>query len=274
MAATIHERTGEFTSTFLDDPVRAINRLDSGIEVGEKSSEPIANAISQVLGGGILIIAANHQSYGDGIPLMRVTSQLKHETEVPGYYIPSSMDSLAQPLHQALEPIYHARGLYPVGVYTEEELKENSPEETRNNRAAAVKLAKGPEEGYGLALFPEADPVGGSQKAEGGILGMQEVGRNDLAGYKRIYMKRYGSEKVFILPVGIHGSFNIYQPETNTPSELAIKAVCDNIVDEPFVSVSVGELIPVVDIGEANANEVVMSAIASLLPEEARGFYA
>lgn len=272
MTTAVHERSVEFENTFIRNPLVAVDRLNKGIEFGEGSREAMGAAISNILCGGIAIVYGNHQSFGDGIPLMQVTSWLKHATELPGYQIPSSMTSLEQPLHQALEPIYHARGLYPVGVYTEDELENADPEERRNNRAAAVKLAKGPAEGYGLALFPEADPVGGTIDEDGSILGMQEVVRNDLEGYRRIFMKRYRPEKVFFLPVGINGSYHIYKPETNTPGELAIKAVCDDIVDEPFVTVSAAEPIRAVDV-EGDINHVLMSAVAKLLPEEARGFY-
>lgn len=269
----VHERTGEFLETFTENPIGAVYRLNEGIELGGQSYEAIRDGASKLLGGAVIVILGNHQSYGDGIPLMRVTAPLAHTTELPGFQIPSSMDSLSQPLHQALEPIYHARGLYPVGVYTDDELENADAEKTKVNRAAAIKLAKGPQEGFGLVLFPEADPVGGSRTPDGSIMGMQEVTRDDLRGYARIFTKRYGPDKVFFLPVGIDGSYNIYQPETNTPGELAIKAVCDGVIDEPFVTVNVGQLINAADI-KGDHNQVLMSAVADLLPEEARGFYA
>ncbi|MCA9333122.1 hypothetical protein KDA00_04605 [Candidatus Saccharibacteria bacterium] len=266
-----HPRTEEFFETFLSNPEQAVERIDGIINFEEDSSN-LDTLANEILEGAIPIIYANHQSFADGLVLSRVTRQLMERTELEGFKIPASATGESQPLHSALLPIYHDRGLFPVGVYTDEELETLGPDEQRINRKAALSLLKGPSEGFGLAVFPEASPEGGIKTQDGGIRGIQQLKRDDLRGYHSIFQKRYKNRDVLFVPVGIDGSYNIYQPETNGPGELAVRTVCDGELLETFVDLTVGEPINANNL-DGDFNSLLMAAVAELLPYHAKGYY-
>ena len=272
MSLAVHPRTQEFFETFIANPEQSVERLSRGTAIYDDRGT-IGDLAVEINSGVIPVVLANHQSFADGLVLSEITDAIRSSSHLEGFRIPGSVTAMGQPLHQSLAPIYEQRGLITIGVYTEQEMTELGQDMTGYNARAALSLYKGPHEGYGIVFLPEADPVGGSMDADGKLLGMQEVTRNDLEGYRTRLTKKYPWRTVAFVPIGIDGSYHIYSPETNTPGELAIKAVCDNVVDEPFVTVNVGELIFADEI-TGDVNTFLMSAVAKLLPEHARGFYA
>lgn len=272
MIDTGNERSQEFFDTFMAEPERSLERLDQMMML-EDTNGALDQMANYMLADAIPVIFANHQSFADGLALIHVTQLLTDETDIEGFKIPSSAGAESQPLHEVLSPVYESCGLYPVGVYTEEEIAVLREGAARKNRTATIELVKAPAHNFGLALFPEASPNGGIKNPDGTIRGMQQVVRDDLRGYATIYTKRYSEREVVFLPVGIHGTYEIYDPESNLPGPHAIEAVCDG-TDAlwPFVDIKVGEPIPVDEI-VGDYNTFLMSAVAKLLPEEARGFY-
>jgi hypothetical protein len=267
-------RATEFLNTFINSPLITLENIERITEF-DASSENLDLFAEHILRGAIPIIYANHQSFADGLMLSRVTSAVIKRNGVSsylkGYLMPSSITAESQPLHQTLLPIYNSRGIFPVGVYTDEEIKDH-PEEQRHNRIAALALARGPSENYGLAFFPEASPNGGIKLADGSLRGIQSLEREDLQGYSRIFRKKYPDQSVAFLPIGIDGSHELYDPETNAPSLLAIEALCRHIKHDAFINMTVGKPIDSTEV-KGNTNQYLMSAVAQLLPEHSRGAY-
>lgn len=267
-------RATEFLNTFINNPLITLENIEKITEF-DANSESLDLFAEHILRGAITIIYANHQSFADGLMLSRVTSAVSNRpgvsSHLKGYNMPSSVTAESQPLHQTLLPIYNSRGIFPIGVYTDEEIKDK-PEGQRHNRMAALTLARGPSENYGLAFFPETSPRGGIKQTDGSVRGIQLLEREDLQGYSRIFRKKYPDQPIFFLPIGIEGSHELYDPETNAPSLLAIEALCHHIKHDAFIHVTVGKPIDSTDV-EGNTNKYLMGAVAQLLPEHSRGAY-
>lgn len=271
MNAPIHPRSQEFLETFMDHPERSVERLERGIRF-EDDRDILGSLAVDIDQGAIPILFGNHQSLVDGLVTTQITQPLIEATELEGFNTLAGMTSIDRPLHWLLTPIYEDRGLFTLAVFTEDEKAAALEGENTSNLRAMAKVFRGPKNNRGLELFPEASPIGGEITAEGCLRGMQQVERTFLSQYGHNFMARYPDRDVLFVPMAINGSHRIYHPVTNTPGELAIRAVCDNEVDDYYVELKVGEPVNAKEV-EGGNTELLMRSVATMLPEEARGFY-
>jgi hypothetical protein len=262
-------------------------RIDGLSQFSEASQANLDTFSGHINSGLIPVIYANHQSFADEIVLSLVTREILKQTQLDklrGFLLPvaASIGSGDQgqdilDLAEIFEHTYRERGFREVPIVRKEDVKKYSMKRAPNIQASS-NLTNAPNEGYGLAIFPEATMHGGRKDQDGRIFGLQKVvvinsflglvkeWRNEDRGTQR--------RESVILPVGIDGSHRILDPQTGDIQQDASRMISGCDFPEPPVTISVGEPLTTENWETMGDIHFFMGKVAALLPPEARGYYA
>lgn len=223
-------------------------------------------------------VLPDHQTIFDGIPTAQVTEQLieKSDGKLIGLAMPiaASLPSGHQGL--LLKKAYEVqnyqaekRGLHIVPTVRQKDIDLYGME---SNHFTFIKTMMAYlEQGMGVAQFAEATVEAGRRKNGGEeINGMGYFDPTAIEVMDRL-IERQGKKSLYI-PVGITGSPQVFDPTTNWPTEIAMRAA-NGLVDPRLVKVRVGLPIKSDEIADQNRSLVLGSRVAQLLPENERGVF-
>ncbi len=266
-----------------------------------------------LLNNRLPIVYSNHQSHIDGYAMAKIAQRiisvdkllsLGNERRLNGFYYPVAATLLngkqntkmTERFNAIFTPLFSRNGIETVPVVTDNDITQRG--ETGDNSEAVNILFSMQKKRFGLLIHPEGSVQGGRTKPDGSIFGMKEI--EDKYSFARtltiLYLK-YKQPLVFI-PVGTHGSYHLFSPERDTPTEKRFgkvdltKGRARVSIGEPFtfetlvmvIGKNVG--IPVKDYNSYQhalkfvrqhpdvLTYYLMKKVAGLLPQEARGFYA
>lgn len=258
-------------------------------------SQGLADEFCQLLADGLRpIIVSNHQSHADGFIMCKVVEMLRKVTLERGlsadlrFVMPVAASMVSGHQNKILQRVYHLtygamqqRGIVCL-PYTRrvDEARYGLKPKLGEVKRMRETIANG---GCGLIIFPEASVAGGRYATEGGvsrIRGMIEIEDDALTMPYRLM--RHGQQEGFFLPVGIDGSHRIYSPDSYAPktwrayltflglrSSLAATRLGCHLTAEA-IQMNVGSNWQ--QEGQ-RTNRYVMSRVADLVSESARGVY-
>lgn len=194
----------------------------------ERYQELIAEGYSPLL-------YLDHESHPDGPVASRIVKRLitlandvrPAENPLKGFKMPvaiSMEDGGQGPVVEAgykqFEDIMIDNGLYPIKI-----ARKKDSESKADNMALLREIVETPEQGYGIAMFPEGVMEGGrrplvNEKRVGPrdrINGLQEPTQGFLARtYQALTHRR--TYKLMYIPAGIFGGYRILDPEKRRPT--------------------------------------------------------
>lgn len=241
------------------------------------------------LDGYAFEIVANHTSHPDALPAAKVGTRLAEtinpvlpENErITGFLMPFALSmetgtqgQLLATLYNDIKPSLEKLGTTPVYTATENDIEKKRVSGT-NSVSYSRQLLQGVKNGKSIIIFPEGKVEGGRRNEKGNIKGMQEFRRDSLQQTLRISTAE--KEKVAVVPVGISGGYNVYDPQKN---RLTIDAlfVAFGISDRPLFRVRVG--MPIImegknikQIDSRIIDRVIARLIIDQLPGPERGTF-
>lgn len=235
-------------------------------------------------------IVANHTSHADAFPAARigfelaskVNPHLSFEDQIKGFLMPFalSMDKGTQGklltiLFNDTKPTLNKLGTEPVFTATDNDLANDRVERANPVNFTRLML-KGVRDGKGIIIFPEGKVEGGRRDEQGGLKGMQRFRKDSLQ--QSLRMSTFDKTKVAVIPAGISGGYNIYDPhKISLPKDTFLVGLGRS--SKSLFSVRVG--MPIVferqEVREMSSVEIdqrIGSLIAALLPPQERGVYA
>lgn len=192
----------------------------------------------------------------------------------------------------ALKPLMEKHRIHPIEVAREVDKEQYSMEGTVKEY---FELMRSPQRGKGVVAFPQARVMSGRvDLATGERKGMIKVENDMLPELIRKSLRR-AKKGVAFLPIGIHGTFRIYDPGIYNPSTdqtvpgtagitteawkvLALqrfgirRKLATAVVGKPFTSEELFAQGVSIEDSEA-INTFLMQRSAELIPKDARGYY-
>jgi len=177
----------------------------------------LRKAVNLIKAGAFPIIVSNHQSHADVIVHALIAERIIKETGglLKGFRIPYAISVSTGHqgkninfLFRFLKDWFEERGLLPFPVTRDKDKSEYGITDLSRHSVPALKNAG--REGFGVSILPE---------------GTVQAGRKD---HYSIHRMRHGVEggielakqtgNVLFLPVSIHGTYNVFNPDRRLPS--------------------------------------------------------
>lgn len=249
-------------------------------------SEEFQWAVELISAGYIPVIVSNHQSHTDAVPIVNMVNLIMNNSDdlLGGFIMPYAISAssgnqgnVIQSLFYTSNPWLVNHGVIPLPVIREKDKVKYGIK--GQSSAALKKILKAPEDHLGVTIFPEGTVQGGRKDSNGNITGMVHA-ENGLGSILRYWL--ISKKSFFVLPVGINGTFNIFDPNNLRPTPEAFKALVRNMLFSgnpvKLAQVRVGQPITSEDFTESfkTADDIttfIMQKVAGLLPGEAKGVY-
>jgi len=235
----------------------------------------VLNAVNSAIKEGKMpFLVANHQSLADGVALSTLTSQLGIGFNVP---VAASIDEgqqgiLIQAVNEYVNPVLARRNLFTFPIVTDGDVEKRGMAKRANGQGLS-QLLNTALEGRGFAMFPEATVSGGRTNEHGGIYGLM-VPPSPRTFTRWVEKFARHGKYPFVVPVGIDGSYKVFNPDTNTFPGKILPMLIGNKPIVKMGTVAVGGIIPFDDIGTGKeTDDFFMEKISKLLPPSARGAY-
>ena len=253
------------------DSKEAVDRMASLITVQDPNNV-IGQMRSAIHAGKLPMIVVNHQSLADGPALTAITSQLDKRFNLP---VAASIDgglqgNLIQIVNSYLYPVMAQRNLVSIPIISKGDVDKRNMAKGSTGLFTLMKTVRN---GYGFAMFPEGTVQGGRSNAEGVINGL--VTPSNPTAFTQMVMKfkEQGADPV-VLPVGIDGSYKIFDPVENTFPNDILRMLIGYDKPRKIATITLGDLIPFSEVAvSGGSDDFFMEHIARLLPEPARGAY-
>jgi len=223
--------------------------------------------------GDMPVLVANHQSLVDGPALSIITSQLNLVFNLP---VAASLDeglqgASIQAMNSQIYPVLELRNLHMVPIVTERDVT------TRNmvrKSTGLPELLRTAREKRGFAMFPEATVQGGRTNGEGMRNGLVRPPNPNAFSHWMNRFANHGASPV-IFPVAIDRSFNVFDPDSNTFPQDALRMLVNYEQPRKIAAITLGDPIPFGKIEAGlQTDDFFMERIANLLPQHARGVYS
>lgn len=290
----------DFLTLLSERPKEFLDRTANLFELVGDSEKHLEAFISQIAEGHTPEIFSNHQSLAEGVFWPALTSRIVEEInnreskkKFKGFYIPTAASlrsgdqaDVIKTFFDILDPEFRERGLFTVDVIRDEDKDKYGLR--GSNRFAMRKLLSSGKRNKGIIIYPEGKVEGGRRGENGEIKGMQEV--REAATFAQFVNESITrSRDISLLPVGIHGSYRILDPnDYSNPLKIIPREVMQMVIGQkelrPVAQVSIGAPLTkssLENIMQEPLNHMdpahtrfLMSHVARLLPHEARGIYA
>lgn len=296
----IEEDFGDFLTLLKEDPAKFLDRTAGLFELVDNSERNLDTFISHIVEGHTPEIFSNHQSLGEGVFWPALTSRIVEEVNArgrtrkfKGFYIPTAASlrsgdqgEIFKTLFGMLNPEFRKRGLFTVDVIRDKDKDSYGIRGT--NRFAMRRLLTSGKRNKGIVIYPEGEVEGGRLGEDGRIKGMQEV-REATTFAQFVNESIIKSPDIALLPIGIHGSYRILDPnDYSNPLTIIPRDIIQMIIGQkevvPVAQVSIGTPLTkssLENIMQEPLNhhepahiQFLMGQVARLLPIEARGAYA
>lgn len=277
-----------------------------------KFPDEIRRQIATLVANGLpIILATNHQSHADIIPLALLinqiitdanalieTGQYTRTVPIPGFQVPIAVTVLTGAQNQVITGIYQMLDswLEQNGVIAKPVTRDKDRKILREGKKlpstqeSTRELLTATTEGYGLAILVSGTVEEGRwRKHTRQRIGMKKIDEKNLFTTILTNLHNEGENAVnaIIVPIGFSGTFNIFDPNSRLPTLAVLSAVAHNLresaVPKILASATVGQPIITEDLwlnlsrlpNKTNnlsfLNNAVLAEIAKLLPPKARG---
>lgn len=248
-------------------PEQFINKLLNSFEV-VCSPNTLQQINSYIDAGKFPLIASNHQSHADGIPLALFTDHICHG-KISKFFLPiaESMVSGDQSPElkkylEMLSPICAAKGIEMIAVTRKKDIEKFGIK--NRNFENLRRILHAHKDGIGLIALPEGSVQGGRRDKNGNLYGIIKSEEDNILDDMIPYYLENGVD-IFVISVAINGSHGVCNPDTyeiNFPVDKATITVSDTLyTNSDFICLS------------SKPTTLIMPTISSMLPIEARGIY-
>ncbi|MEK7070665.1 MAG: hypothetical protein AAB966_02560 [Patescibacteria group bacterium] len=224
----------------------------------------------------IPVVYLSHQSHADALVVGRITDKLRRasrmngQDNLRGLYLPMASSVVTgdqspevADLYRLFTPVLEEKGLYLKSVIREQDRKRYDHQ--GQSHQAMKELLEAPNQGFGIAIFPEGTVEGGRTTLDE-VNGLQPIQENTLM---HRFIRKY-PDRVVLLPVAIDGGYKIVDPNTYRPTEEAMRQVLegDSSQIQPIATATIGDLVSVSErnIEECTDSTFLMGRLAELLP--------
>jgi 1-acyl-sn-glycerol-3-phosphate acyltransferase len=287
---------------------RLIEKVESLIKV-DFPQQSLKETVTKVAEGALVAVVGNHQSHCDIVSLGMVTyiiteainkgvatGQYSRTDHFPGFIVPMAASVATGDQSRLITAFYNqmtdwlkSHHIRPVLVVREKDVKRYglNPLAKFSSLKQALNQTNTT---TGLGIFPEGSVEGGKQIPDSNQrYGIIEVPNSTLLSEQVIRAKTEG-KKMIIVPIGISGTYTLFDPDTMHPTLTAFKTLMHNqlwpgnplhlatvSVGEPFLSDDLP--IPELDGSKASpeihrlVNYQILRRVSQLLPPEERGIF-
>jgi 1-acyl-sn-glycerol-3-phosphate acyltransferase len=284
------EPLNELKNLLHNNPDLILGKIKKLFSLSSDSGKNLLSYEEYVKKGYIPILYSNHQSHADGLIISFIIEHIIKNLppqSLNGFLCPiaASMESGDQDeaVQGGLEIFYkflEQKGFTTIPVIREDDRKKYGM--VGSNREVIERLLHAPRDKYGMVVFPEGRVQGGRMKNDGTIYGMQQVTEGGIL--LRCINFWYGQgKKSVLLPIGLINSYQLFSPDNYEISETILDMLTGEKEIKIYANIAIGEPIPIEqmqkDLGapphpkKQEHIEYLMNKIASLLPEEAKGYY-
>lgn len=263
----------ELFGKLASEPDVVVERVASLFEIRDPNNS-LEALRAEVQAGKMPVLVANYQSLADGPALSIVTSQLGIGFNLP---VASSIDQghqgeLVRVVNFHMDPVLRVRNLVTVPIITASDVEKRAMIKDSNARAMGA-LRHTADNGRGFAMMPEASVEGGRKRGAEEIIGMvRPPNPSTFVRWLDIFAKQ-GQDPV-ILPIGIEGSYKVFNPDNYTFPEHVLQMLLGNAQPEKIATITLGRIIPFRKLRTGPlSDDFFMTRIAELLPESSRGAY-
>lgn len=224
------------------------------------------------------VLVSNHQSHFDAVVLALMADKIlsSHRHALKGFYLPYAVSVTTGDQGKNINTFFHLtndwfeqRRVFPIPVTRNKDAEKYG---IKNPNIKSLRdIMRSSKNGFGVAIPPEGSVEGGRKDLTGEIHGMippQEGGIELLM-----------QPGVFFVPLSIHGTYRIFDPNSKFPTKEAVLSVLSDTFlshAKTLATVRVGNPISSDEFptdGESSATDFLMRQIARNLPPEAQGIY-
>lgn len=261
----------DFDRTLRREPATVVSRIADLFDL-QDPNDAIGKMRTAIHAGKMPMIVVNHQSLADGPALSAITTQLKIGFNLP---VAASIDvglqgMLVQSVNSCIDPVLAQRNLFTVPIITGGDVEKR---EMVKGSTGLSELLKTAHSGRGFAMFPEATVTGGRTNGNGEINGLVKPSNPNVFTKWVERFAKQGADPV-VLPVGIDGSYKIFDPNTYSFPNYILRMLVGYDQPKKIGTITLGNLIPFSEIGVGEqTDDFFMERIARLLPQHAHGAY-
>jgi len=228
---------------------RNTKRLEQFLDIQDPQKH-VAEAIDMVHHGHTLVIVANHESHADILPLIVLSRQISQATG-KNFLVPSAASlntghqgGAITSFFEQIEPWLESNGLQMVPFVRQRDVEQYGLGKEENGKSAR-RLIAARADGFNFAWFPEGSVQGGRRvdpkNPNSERFGIQEAD----PAFGKFISKIIDQGPTVFLPVGIHGSYKLLDPDTKKPTAAVMGALGLRTIGlgeiSPVVSVKVGK---------------------------------
>lgn len=242
----------------------------------ESSLDQLVDSLDQ---NSLLVAVSNHLTLGDAAVVVEASRNIRRRVpSIEQFYLPIAASlgagrqgTLPQVLYEeGVKPVLEKNRIIPTEMVTDNDVQKRG----MAFRASSSRQIYDPllQKGSAFFIFAEGTMQGGRYNRKGDMNGLQKV-ENQLL--PNLYEKalQLGIRLVFF-PIGISGTNRIVDPDSRFYTREGLGGVIGRRLgkDTIMANVLVGE--PFTLDSSQTINDDIMTHIASLIPEEARGAYS
>lgn len=236
--------------------------------------------------GSKLIVVSNHQSQGDLAVLAYVADVIRfaHSETIKGFdlFVAKTMGGgqqgkiLQTMYREGIYPWAVKQGINPIEIVSDNDVASRGMVKDRESMAAVFSALKNREKA--ILVFPEGTMNGGRRNAQGELNGVSKMN----ASSKELVEHMVKKKGVVFLPIGTHGLYEIFSPDSRNFTIGGITQLTLNSMPTVF-GINSQRMIGEFRIGEPFTGDdlrefedpalEVMRRISELVPEEARGIF-